>query len=50
MTTDQAASAVAAFAPDYVYPYHYKGTDPKDFAQKLAATGAKTKVVFGPWY
>lgn len=50
MTVDQAASAVAAFHPTYVYPYHYRGTDPKAFARKLAATGSKTKVVFGPWY
>ena len=25
MTTSQAASAVAEFAPAYVYPYHYQG-------------------------
>ena len=50
MTTDQAASAVAAFKPAYVYPYHYKGTDPKEFARKLAASGVDTKVVMGPWY
>ena len=50
MTVDQAASAVAAFHPTYVYPYHYRGSDPKAFAEKLAATGSKTKVVFGPWY
>jgi hypothetical protein len=41
---------VAAFHPTYVYPYHYRGTDPKAFARKLAAMGSKTKVVFGPWY
>ncbi|TAN13250.1 MAG: MBL fold metallo-hydrolase [Rhizobiaceae bacterium] len=50
MTVDQAASAVAAFHPSYVYPYHYRGSDPKAFARTLAATGSKTKVVFGPWY
>jgi len=50
MTVDQAASAVAAFHPTYVYPYHYRGTDPKAFARKLAAMGSKTKVVFGSWY
>jgi hypothetical protein len=41
---------VAAFAPDYVYPYHYKGSDPQVFADALAKAGAKTKVVLGRWY
>ncbi len=50
MTTAQAASAVAEFAPAYVYPYHYRGQDPKDFASRLDEAGSKTKVVFGPWY
>lgn len=50
MTTGQAADAVAAFKPEYVYPYHYRGTDPKEFADKVAAGAGATKVVMGPWY
>ena len=47
MTTDQAASAVSEFKPQFVYPYHYKGSDPKAFEAKVEG-GAK--VVMGPWY
>ncbi len=50
MTTDQAASAVEAFKPAFVYPYHYKGTDPEDFAKKVKASGVRTQVVLGTWY
>lgn len=50
MSPEQAARGVAAFAPDYVYPYHYKGSDPQVFADALARAGAKTKVVLGRWY
>jgi len=50
MSPEQAAQGVAAFAPDYVYPYHYKGSDPQVFADALAKAGAKTKVVLGRWY
>lgn len=50
MDVDQAASAVTEFAPAYVYPYHYQGSDPQAFADKVAAAGAKTQVVMGPWY
>jgi len=50
MDVEQAASAVAEFAPRYVYPYHYKGSDPQAFADKVAASHAETEVVLGPWY
>lgn len=50
MSPEQAAEGVAAFAPAHVYPYHYKGSDPKVFADRLAAAGAKTQVVMGAWY
>lgn len=50
MTTDQAAAGVAAFKPQFVYPYHYKGQDPEEFARKLAALDKDTKVVMGKWY
>lgn len=50
MDVDQASSAVIAFKPAVVYPYHYKGSDPKAFAGKVEAAGGATKVVLGPWY
>jgi L-ascorbate metabolism protein UlaG (beta-lactamase superfamily) len=50
MDVDQASSAVAEFAPKFVYPYHYKGSDPQAFASKVAAAGKGTEVVQGPWY
>ncbi|WP_336056277.1 MBL fold metallo-hydrolase [Nitratireductor sp. CH_MIT9313-5] len=50
MTIDQAASAVAEFQPDHVYPYHYRDSDVEAFAEKVAASNASTKVVMGGWY
>lgn len=50
MTEEQAASAVAEFAPSYVYPYHYRDSDPEKFARLLADTDAGTEVKMGPWY
>jgi L-ascorbate metabolism protein UlaG (beta-lactamase superfamily) len=50
MDVDQASSAVAEFAPRFVYPYHYKGSDPQAFASKVAASGKGIEVVQGPWY
>jgi L-ascorbate metabolism protein UlaG (beta-lactamase superfamily) len=50
MDVDQASSAVAEFKPQFVYPYHYKGSDPQAFADKVEAAAADTKVVLGPWY
>jgi len=50
MDVDQAASAVAEFAPKVVYPYHYRGSDPEAFATKVAEAGGEIKVVQGPWY
>lgn len=50
MDVEQAASAVAEFAPQYVYPYHYRDSDPEAFASKLSESGVETEVVMGPWY
>ena len=50
MDVDQASSAVAEFAPAFVYPYHYKGSDTEAFAAKVAEADVPTKVVDGPWY
>lgn len=52
MDAEAAASAVAEFAPTYVYPYHYRGRDngtqdPAEFANLL--DGA-TEVKMGGWY
>jgi L-ascorbate metabolism protein UlaG (beta-lactamase superfamily) len=47
MTVDQAADAVKAFRPKVVYPYHYKGSDPKAFA---AAVGSAAEVRLIDWY
>ena len=52
MDATQAASAVQAFTPTYVYPYHYRGRDggtqdPKEFA---ALVGDATEVQFADWY
>lgn len=50
MDIDQASSAVAEFAPAYVYPYHYRGQDPEAFAAKVTDVGVATEVVQGAWY
>lgn len=50
MDVSQAADAVKDFAPKVVYPYHYRDSDPEEFAKMLADTGAATEVRMGPWY
>ena len=50
MSVEEAVPAVAAFAPAFVYPYHYKGSDIDAFTRLLAETGAPTKVVRAEWY
>jgi L-ascorbate metabolism protein UlaG (beta-lactamase superfamily) len=51
MDIDQASSAVAAFKPAVVYPYHYNSdagpSDVNVFAEKV---GTASKVVLGKWY
>ena len=47
MTEAQAADAVKAFKPRIVYPYHYKGSDPKAFA---ALVGGAAEVRLVDWY
>lgn len=52
MDATAAASAVAEFAPSYVYPYHYRGRDngtqdPAEFANLL---GDEIEVKMGGWY
>ncbi|MCB1469154.1 MAG: MBL fold metallo-hydrolase [Rhizobiaceae bacterium] len=50
MDVTQASSAVAEFKPAFVYPYHYKGSDPQMFAEKVTEAAPETKVVQGGWY
>ena len=50
MDVEQAAAAVAAFAPGGVYPYHYGESDIDAFARLVAETGAATEVVRRDWY
>ncbi|QFT58802.1 metal-dependent hydrolase [Sulfitobacter sp. THAF37] len=52
MDATAAASAVAEFAPTYVYPYHYRGRDggtqdPEAFA---SGVGTEVEVKMGDWY
>jgi L-ascorbate metabolism protein UlaG (beta-lactamase superfamily) len=47
MTEAQAAKAVQTFKPKIVYPYHYKGSDPKKFAD---AVGTAAEVRLVDWY
>lgn len=48
MPPEEAAEGVAAFAPKVVYPYHYRGSDVKAFAQALA--GKPIEVRLREWY
>lgn len=49
MTVDQAASAVRAFKPKTVYPYHYRGSDVEKFKRLLAdEPGITVRLV--DWY
>lgn len=48
MTPDEAADAVKAFHPRIVYPYHYRGSDVKQFAADLAGTGIDVRL--RDWY
>lgn len=50
MDVDQAVEGVAEMAPKMVIPYHHRGNDPAEFAEKLKAAGAATEVVLVDWY
>jgi L-ascorbate metabolism protein UlaG (beta-lactamase superfamily) len=45
MPPSEAAEAVKAFRPGIVYPYHYRGSDPKEFEDALRGTGVDVRVV-----
>jgi L-ascorbate metabolism protein UlaG (beta-lactamase superfamily) len=48
MPPAEAAAAVKAFNPKIVYPYHYRGSDPKEFAAALQGTGIDVRL--RDWY
>lgn len=54
MDIDQAASAVLAFKPDIIYPYHYRGkdgmSDVEAFKQKVNAQNKDIDVRLRKWY
>lgn len=54
MSVEQAASAVEAFQPKEVYPYHYKGqdglADVGKFKSLVEKSGVPTKVILRDWY
>lgn len=50
MDIDQAASAVAAFKPKVVYPYHYKGSDVAAFKKLVDAGDSGSEVRLAKWY
>ncbi|WP_295046889.1 MBL fold metallo-hydrolase [uncultured Paracoccus sp.] len=50
MTVQQAADAVGAFRPVTVFPYHHRGSDVREFARLVEATGAGSLVVIADWY
>jgi len=55
MTAEQAADAVAEFAPAMAIPYHYRGRDggtqdPEVFAKMLSEAGGTTEVKLHDWY
>ena len=52
MDHEAAASAVAEFAPKFVYPYHYRGRDngTQDPAEFAALLGDGIEVRMGDWY
>lgn len=49
MDVEAAASAVNEFKPKAVYPYHYRDSDPLEFARLVEAAGG-VAVHQGPWY
>ncbi|HZX75273.1 MAG TPA: MBL fold metallo-hydrolase [Cyclobacteriaceae bacterium] len=50
MDVNQAASAVLAFKPKIVYPYHYRGQDTEAFKKLVNAGDTKIDVRLRNWY
>ncbi len=50
MDAKQAVSAVEAFKPRFVYPYHYKKAYAKQFTQLVGLGASQAQVMDGAWY
>lgn len=50
MDVNQAASAILAFKPKVVYPYHYRGSDTAEFKRLVDAGNAGVEVRLRDWY
>lgn len=50
MDAKQAVSAVEAFKPRFVYPYHYKKAYAKQFTQLVNQGKSQAQVMDGAWY
>jgi len=48
MTPEEAAAAVRAFKPNFVYPYHSRNTDLATFQKALAGSGVEVRI--RNWY
>jgi L-ascorbate metabolism protein UlaG (beta-lactamase superfamily) len=48
MPPSEAAQCVKAFKPKVVYPYHFRGQDPKEFEKALAGSGVDVRIL--DWY
>lgn len=46
----QAASAVIAFGPDVMYPYHHRGQDIQKFKELIADGNPNVNVILKNWY
>jgi len=50
MNVEQASDAVLDFAPETVYPYHYRGQDTKQFRQMVIEQNDNIEVRLKDWY
>jgi L-ascorbate metabolism protein UlaG (beta-lactamase superfamily) len=48
MSPAEAAGCVKAFKPRVVFPYHYSGSDPQEFASAMRDSGIEVRV--RNWY
>jgi L-ascorbate metabolism protein UlaG (beta-lactamase superfamily) len=48
MPPSEAAECVKAFKPRIVYPYHFRGQDPKEFQKALEGSGIEVRIL--DWY
>jgi len=50
MDVEQASNAVLDFAPDIIYPYHYRGQNTEKFKQMVVQENANIEVGLKNWY